>query len=204
MQSSQPSHTEWLSTVSSRSARAKLVRCAIAGLALVVAGCGSSLPASPNAGSPTGFTAAAFKYAACMRAHGLASFPDPTMTDHNGQQVAYLTASIPVHPSPAFASAQTACREILPTPSDVSQAQLAQQRQARARQLLAFARCLRSHGISDFPDPTNLGQLTPAMVSSAGVDLHSQAVLIAAKACIRTAHGAVTTADVQRAIEDSP
>jgi tetratricopeptide (TPR) repeat protein len=40
-----------------------------------------------------------------MRGHGLSSFPDPVMTDHNGQQVAYLTATIPSNPSPAFKSA---------------------------------------------------------------------------------------------------
>jgi hypothetical protein len=27
-------------------------------------------------------------YSSCMRDHELSSFPDPTMTDHDGQQVA--------------------------------------------------------------------------------------------------------------------
>src|ERR1019366_2157384 len=101
----------------------------------------------------TSFTAAAFKYSSCMRDHGLSSFPDPMMTDHDGQQVAYLTATIPAHPSPAFKSAQTACQRILPPPINVSLTQLAQQRQAREQHLLTFAECLRNHGIPTSPIP---------------------------------------------------
>jgi hypothetical protein len=134
-----------------------------------------------------------------MRNHGLPSFPDPTMTDHNGQQVAYLTAAIPVDPSPAFKSAQNACRGILPTPSNNSPTQLAQQ-QAREQHILAFAKCVRSHGIPDFPDPTSQGQLTPEMLNAAGIDLHATAALTAAKACIGTTDGAITATDVQRAL----
>jgi len=46
--------------------------------------------------------------------------------------------------------------------------------QAPSKQVfLAFARCLRSHGISDFPDPDAQGQLTLQMISAAGVDLNA-------------------------------
>jgi hypothetical protein len=139
-----------------------------------------------------------------MRNHGLSSFPDPTMTDHNGQQVAYLTATIPINPSPAFKSAQNACRGILPTPINASAAQLAQQQQAREQHLLAFAKCLRSHGIPDFPDPTSQGQLTLEMVNAAGIDLHAPTVLTAAKSCLGTSDGTITTADLQRALTATP
>jgi hypothetical protein len=200
MQTIQPSHTNLLSVARTQSRRAKPMAAAIASLALLAAACGSSSSASPNAGSPTSFTTAAFRYSSCMREHGLPSFPDPTMTDHNGQQVAYLTATIPINPSRAFKSAQNACRGILPTPNNTSPTQRAQQQNARERHILAFARCLRSHGIPDFPDPTSEGQLTLEMVSAAGVDLHAPAVLTAAKACLGTTDGAITAADVQRAL----
>jgi len=131
MQTIQPSRTNLLSVTRTQSRRAKPLAAAIASIAVLAAGCGSSSPASPNAASAASFTAAAFKYSSCMRNHGLSSFPDPTMTDHNGQQVAYLTATIPINPSPAFKSAQNACRGILPTPINASAAQLAQQQQAR-------------------------------------------------------------------------
>jgi hypothetical protein len=135
-----------------------------------------------------------------MRDHGLSSFPDPTMTDHDGQQVAYVTATIPVDPSPAFKTAQKACQGILPPPINASPTQLAQQRQTREQHLLAFARCLRDHGIPEFPDPTSQGQLTLAMVNAAGVDLHAPTVLTAAKTCLGTTDGTITAADVQRAL----
>jgi hypothetical protein len=135
-----------------------------------------------------------------MREHGLSSFPDPTMTDHDGQQIAYLSATIPVDPSPVFKHAQKACGGILPTPSNADQTQLAREQQARDEHILAFAQCLRSHGISEFPDPTSQGQLTLEMVRAAGVDLGAPAFLTAAKACLGTSAGAITAADVQRAI----
>ena len=204
MQTIQPSHTNLLSAARTQSRRAKPMAAAIASLALLAAGCGSSSPGSPNAESPASFTTAAFSYSSCMRNHGLPSFPDPTMTDHNGQQVAYLTATIPINPSPAFKSAQNACRRILPTPNNTSPTQRAQQQNAREQHILAFARCLRSHGIPDFPDPTSQGQLTLEMVNAAGVDLHAPIVLTTAKACLGTTDGAITAADVQRALTGTP
>jgi hypothetical protein len=204
MQTIQPSRTNLLSVTRTQSRRAKPLAAAIASIALLAAGCGSSSPASPNAASAASFTAAAFKYSSCMRNHGLSSFPDPTMTDHNGQQVAYLTATIPINPSPASKSAQNACRGILPTPINASAAQLAQQQQAREQHLLAFAKCLRSHGIPDFPDPTSQGQLTLEMVNAAGIDLHAPTVLTAAKSCLGTSDGTITTADLQRALTGTP
>ncbi|MGO9901218.1 MAG: hypothetical protein ACLP0J_16340 [Solirubrobacteraceae bacterium] len=95
MQTIQPSEPNRPFAVPAQSRRAKLLAAAIAGLALLDAGCGASSPNNPNARSRASFTAAAFKYSSCMRDHGLSSFPDPTMTDHDGQQVAYLTATIP-------------------------------------------------------------------------------------------------------------
>jgi hypothetical protein len=65
---------------------------------------------------------------------------------------------------------------------------------------LAFARCLRRHGLARFPDPNSQGQITRQMISAAGIDLHQPAVLSAAKACVGVTHGVITQADVDRAI----
>ena len=75
------------------------------------------------------------------------------MTDHDGQPVAYLTATIPVDPSPAFKSAQKACQGILPPPINASPTRLAQQRQTREQHLLAFAKCLRNYASPTSPTP---------------------------------------------------
>ncbi len=142
MHTIQPSDTNRPFAAPTQPGRGKPLAAAIVSLALLAAGCGASSPNNSNTGSPASFTAAAFKYSSCMRDHGLSSFPDPTMTDHDGRQVAYLTATIPVDPSPAFKSAQNACRGVLPPPINSSPTQLAQQRRTREQHNLAFAKCL--------------------------------------------------------------
>jgi hypothetical protein len=198
MQTIKPSHTNLLSAARTQSRRAKPMAAAIASLALLAAGCGSSSPASPNTGSPASFTTAAFRYSSCMRDHGLPSFPDPTMTDHNGQQVAYLATPSSLVASPAFKAANKVCQKILAPVLDTTQNLAAQA--AREQHMAAFAKCMRSHGVPDFPDPTNQGQLTQQMITNAGVDLHAPAVSAAAKTCLPAADGAISAQQVESAV----
>jgi hypothetical protein len=96
------------------------------------------------------------KFAACMRTRRVPNFPDP-----NAQGMIQFGSGIDPR-SPAFRSALSACRKLLPSgfgqPPTV--AQLAEVQQ----QLLAFSTCMRAHGIRDFPDPTGGGlpQTQPA------------------------------------------
>lgn len=171
---------------------------AIACIALVVAGCGGG-SSSPGPGpSPATFTAAAFKYAGCMRDHGLPNFPDPSVTDHNGQPVAYLGTSDALRASPAFKTADKACQKILAPTLDTAQNPAEQA--AREQHMIAFAKCMRSHGVPGFPDPTTQGQLTQQMITGAGVDLHAPAVFAAAKACLPSAGGAISAQQVESAV----
>jgi hypothetical protein len=62
--------------------------------------------------------------------------------------------------------------------------------------LLAFAQCLRSHGISGFPDPNAQGQLPAQTISAAGVDVHTPQFAAAGKACVGVTHGQITVAEV--------
>jgi hypothetical protein len=167
---------------------------AMAGIALLATACGtSSTPPIPSRQSPI---AAAFRYSECMRAHGMPDFPDPKVTNLGGSHHGVVIAIRPSAGSaPQFQTAQKACRGILPEPSRAEQAQ---QAHAKAQHLLAFARCIRGHGVTAFPDPTSQGQLTLEMLSAAGVDLHAPAVLAAARSCLGAAGGAVTAADLQR------
>ena len=66
--------------------------------------------------------------------------------------------------------------------------------------LLAFAHCLRAHGVTGFPDPSASGQLSIEMIKAAGVDIHTPAFLDTAKGCVRVTHGAITVAQLQTAI----
>jgi hypothetical protein len=45
------------------------------------------------------------------------------------------------------------------------------ERQGQIAVFLTFARCIRSHGFSSFPDPTSGGDLTHQMVAKAGTSL---------------------------------
>ncbi len=84
------------------------------------------------------------KFAACMRDHGMPNFPDP-----NSQGGVTLNNVDPS--STIFTDAQKACVKYAgASGKPPSPAQL-QQHLADA---LKFAKCMRSHGITDYPDPT--------------------------------------------------
>jgi hypothetical protein len=89
--------------------------------------------------------ATAEKYAACIRAHGVPSFPDP-----NAEGVITGGESGGFNPgSPAFQRAQQVCRKLLPNGGQPSPEQIAKAQQSA----LAFSKCMRAHGVNDFPDP---------------------------------------------------
>jgi hypothetical protein len=136
-----------------------------------------------------------------MRNHGVTNFPDPKVSSSGpGDTAIAMVVPAQLSQSPNFKSATKACRGILPVANNISSAEVARLEQARKQDLLAFARCLRAHGLTNFPDPTSQGRLTLAMLQQAGVDLHAPDVLPAARACIGVTHGVVKWADVERAV----
>jgi hypothetical protein len=180
------------------SPRALTIAAVVALLSLLAAGCGGG--GSPGVASinsstttaPTATQSGALAYSGCMRSHGVPNFPDPAGGGAITKEAA-IKAFKEVSNSEVVA-AQTACRHLQPNGGQLSPAQLTQ----RLSDLLAFARCIRTHGVQSFPDPTSSGQLTHEMLSSAGIDLHQPAVLQAADACVGVTHGALTKAAVAR------
>jgi hypothetical protein len=172
--------------------------------ALLVAGCGSG---SPGTGTGTGTSAqslknpvaAAYKFSACMRQHGVASFPDPRVTSSPGQQRIAIGLPAGARNSPQFAAAQKACNWIMPGPSSSDLAAQAQQQRVQKQGLLSFARCVRRHGINNFPDPDAQGRLTQQILSAAGIDVRAPSVLAAARACIPASDGQVNAAAITAA-----
>lgn len=136
---------------------------------LALAGCGSTDAASgtvTDAGASSGKSPQqAFQFSQCMRAHGLSNFPDPT-----GQGI-QISPSSGVNPqSPAFQRAQNACKRYLPNggaPPVTSAHDTAA--------ALAFAKCMRAHGVPDFPDPLTTPASSPPAGSVAIIDLHGMA-----------------------------
>lgn len=119
---------------------------AIVGLVLLVTACGGS---SPSTGSSSGANAAASAVAVarCMRAHGVQHWPDP---DRNGAfDKSKLTLQQLRVTDPELHAAQRACQQLFSNSSKPSQAQ--NQRVMIA--LWKFARCLRTHGVTHWPDP---------------------------------------------------
>jgi hypothetical protein len=162
---------------------------------LLAAGFGdgsSTTAATTTAGTQSG----ALAYARCMHSHGVPNFPDPTTSRENSKR-AVVSALRAVTNSRAQA-AQTACMNV--NGGSPGAGQGTAQRQARTTAMLAFARCVRSHGFPNFPDPTSQGQLSPQMVTAAGIDLHQPAALTAGLACTGVTHRALTRAAVERAV----
>jgi hypothetical protein len=111
---------------------------------LLATGCGGNSPRkTPAAPSPT---AQALAFSKCMRSHGIANFPDP-----NADGAVKLASSSGINfSSPALMAAESKCQT--PT-SHGSSASGAPSTQVLA-QFLAVAKCMRAHGIANFPDPT--------------------------------------------------
>jgi hypothetical protein len=110
-----------------------------------VASLGGDRPTSTTSpGGNGGPTQAALAYARCMRQHGI-NLPDPKV-DANGHIAQQLPSGVDPD-APKFKAANQACKQYLPDGGEPPKADPQQQ-----QQMLAFARCMREHGIN-IPDP---------------------------------------------------
>ena len=117
--------------------------------AVVLAACGSSKPALHK--HSVGFTA---QYAAarCMRAHGVSNFPDPESDGGNSVSASVGSSTITIagiaFSGPAFERGEKLCNPLgLGTgPPPISE--------ATKQKLIAFAECMRRHGLNQWADPT--------------------------------------------------
>jgi hypothetical protein len=142
----------------------------IAGAALA-AGCGGSSggPGVASAGASTGAAksasggsskGSALAFSQCMRSHGIKDFPDP---NSSGQLRVSARSGSDLDPgNPQFAAAQQACRSLSPKRSASGSGQA-------GAAALRFARCMRAHGITDFPDPQSNGDM--GVTAQPGSDL---------------------------------
>jgi hypothetical protein len=126
---------------------------ALAMIAVIGAGCGSAengstgntgTTSSPGTAATKKLTARdkGVKFAECIRAHGVADFPDP---DAKGE----FQYGVSVTPA-VWQKATTACKGLQP-PGTLSSKRTPKQQSASLR----FAQCVRANGVKDFPDPVN-------------------------------------------------
>jgi hypothetical protein len=150
------------------------VSCAVA-----IGACGSS--GKPSSAAASNGYAQGIKGADCMRSHGVPNFPDPSAG--GGFQ---LGANPGFNPqSPAFQSAQKACAKLLP--GDGGPPPMSESQRLAA---IAFAKCMRKHGLPNFPDPTLASTSGPTLVlrgiafgAGLGLNPQSPAFKHAAAAC---------------------
>jgi hypothetical protein len=121
----------------------------VAGL---IAGVGLCACGSTNNSGTVTDAASQLALAQCMRSHGVPNFPDPS--SGGGFSVvaspgsSNLTIDGVAFGGPAFESAVKTCKLLgggtSPPPLSASQKQ----------KRLAFAQCMRTHGVPNYPDPT--------------------------------------------------
>jgi hypothetical protein len=127
-----------------RRAAAGVLAALLAGIALLAAACGGGSAGSTGS-SPY---AKALAYTQCMRSNGVANYPDPNAQGHilmepnNGID----------YGSPQLEHAAKACAKLAPEITIT-----AQQRQQFLSQALKWVACMRSHGMTNQPDPSTAG-----------------------------------------------
>jgi hypothetical protein len=166
----------------------------VTAVSLLTAGCGGSFPTV--AGSTTSAPNGALAYARCMRSRGVPAFPDPTNGEAASKQA--ITSALKAVGNAQAQAATTACVHV--NGGSPSTGNGATHSPANRRALLAFARCMRHHGSVNFPDPGPNDELTRAMLSTAGIDLHAPGLATAADICASVTHGLITKATVARFI----
>lgn len=116
-----------------------------------------------------------------MRANGVSGFPDPIAGPSGAVGLPLsvnadgsLTAEGKTFAGPMLRSAEKTCKEYLPGASGPPPAPTATQ----LKQALAFAHCMRAHGVPNFPDPNAQGVYSPS-----GLNTQAPAFRSAVRVC---------------------
>jgi hypothetical protein len=125
--------------------RRVLAAVAVLAAVLAIVGCGSSSKPSSSTNSGLASANALIRYVDCMHSHGVPNFPDPSSSG----SISLIGSGVDQQ-SPVFQAAETACVKLRP---GGSAAATGADTAATLRQFLAAARCMRAHGVIDFPDP---------------------------------------------------
>ena len=148
---------------------------AMAAVAVLAAACGGSA-SSPSAAGGSANYQQALAYSQCMRAHGVADFPDP---DAQGNIIQHVSGNQPDDEnSSVFQAADTACHHLLPGGGGRS---TAAQQQVISR-WLRIAQCMRAHGVPNYPDPKVSGR-SIVILFGTGINVNSPQFQAAEHAC---------------------
>ena len=181
---------------------------AIAALSLLAVACSGSSPSSagpggsPNAGGSANSPSAA-AYSQCMRSHGVPNFPDPPSSGEvpkaDSQQLGVSSSQLQ--------AAQTACLHLYPNngasggvltkdslgqceeTGDCPQALVNEAMTALRR----YARCMRSHEVPNWPDPTldSEGRPSVNLVPIPGINWNSPQISNKMQECYHVMPGGI-------------
>jgi hypothetical protein len=133
----------------------------------------ASTGGSSSSGASNSVTQQALKYAQCMRSHGVTDYADPSP----GKAQSIGGSGLDTN-SPTYQAAASACQKYQPTAgnsTDQGPTPAAQTAQ------LKFAECMRSHGVTNFPEDNSSGG--QQSLSQYGIDTNSPTFLKANQAC---------------------
>jgi hypothetical protein len=160
------------------------------GLAATLAACSIALAACGSSSKPTSSSRAsgsgsaltqAVTFGQCMRSNGVTNYPDPSSSGRP-QSLNQINPN-----SPRFTTAYAACHKYashgVGAPPEPSPPEL--------RRALAFARCVRTHGVPQFPDPLTTVSLQATFTLGPGMyfpvnsnyQVQSPTFMHAAKVC---------------------
>jgi hypothetical protein len=144
---------------------------ALAGICLLTAACGGGPAATAGSTTPQTPYQKSLAYAECMRSHGEPSWPDP-------QSDGSFNVNIDLG-SPQYRSANQACAHL----EGGAQAS-GPQPQAFVSKALRYAACMRTHGITNYPDPSVKGDtVTWGFSPTSGISTSSPQFQSASLAC---------------------
>jgi hypothetical protein len=141
---------------------------------LLLAGCSSGGHAATPSTAPNANQVASLyrQLAQCIRTHGLPNFPDPVQNGQTGDW------QLPVGVAKPPAAVMNACKSISDRlPASRNDTPLSAAEMVKAREL---SRCMRQHGIADWPDPDASGAfpLPPRLIQ-----LGKRGIMSQIKAC---------------------
>jgi hypothetical protein len=161
--------------------RLGLTTAAAVAMVLLAAGCSGGGSSTDSGGSPQAKGSAssqAIAFSACMRSHGVPNFPDPNA---QGRPLEVDAQQLGVSDS-LYQAAEQACQRLLPTGGSLQQLthecllygdcprSLVQQLMTLGRK---YAACMRSHGVTNWPDPSISRGRPVFEISGAGIDAES-------------------------------
>jgi hypothetical protein len=155
--------------------------------ALALSACGSEGEAGGSAGDRNRQEArdAALAFAQCMREHGV-DMPDPTFEGNGVLQRGPDQSA----PRATVEEAEDACKEKREAMEPSEPPSEDEQHEMKER-ALANARCMREHGIENFPDPTfgENGEIQLRLSRDSGIDPNDEEFKEAQEACRSTMPG---------------